>query len=1516
MTTSTFNMRMDLAPYLPDSYLKDRIYQSYDKVDYTTYISINKTIFIFNIKCNNDTEFKYYNDPGYLLYGFTQNLPNSTQVYPYMLPSTYFFNAVRSVQNLQQRLPYIILNSSTVITIPIRTLIGEMGYNVDLIDEKYFYYAEIECTDACINYLERKVITYLFFTQKDLNSINYNNYYTTVYYLEKYNNVLIYPYVNIPTIKINGLNRNLALIFTLSDTRTLSNNIIEPIDFDDREITKYYQKIDYKYLEREDYYIDTKNKLEVLRYLGKNLSNYEDYFNQSQKTGDLMISNNEISKVYYNNLDYEHDYRQSYTLTKLNNRYLNSNKTYSGKDKKYSFTLDNKISYVEKNIKDTGFKYVPYNYSVINIPSIYQMSKNYYLNTYVDILKWDPSDSKNLLYVANCFLYKILLMINPLIIDSAYLVNQSVKLIINNIFPDNNNLKFGFGLDKITLFFRGEPRVTNTYYINKYKINFQFNLSEFEVANYVIILGVCFYNGQNINLLSYDTTRKTDDLGYVLYTNEDLTVSLNPSIYNLNKQVKIYEQKEVFLYDLKKYTFSLNFLDKNMLDDNSNFDDFQLVNFYSLLTNFNTDKLNNKKTYVSNNLNLTVNKVNNFIKNLININTNIYVFKQNNFKSKTLMTYDLLYDLNLENVNINLIYNLTYYPNVLQYRYLPLNINKYKVYTRFPENIQNLVTLPAGFYKVIKYTNFFPKYDFLESNTDNDKLVLTINTINSFQENNFCLLIRIPNNAYVENKFYVDLQSNNKQTYYSQSNYLTNMNNQEVELYLVVANSNGQIYYTTNNIVYAYKLFDSYNSLNNVGTNTSDYKIKILGYVSSYMNLYQIVLNLILFNDYVERNSVLLNLQSINLELHNKQLLKDIVYYDFKRFNYTIDLTSIETQYSNYDLEITNKLNNSKNIIIHVGNLINDTIYIVNLNKMINLCNKILNYLILVRNYLLQKNINFDFLINFINYNGLECLYISLINYNLNTTYCINSSSAQNLFKSLSVLPKTVTLDNVIDLISSMEVVINYLKIKITLTITNIDDLKEKIQELNTNSDQNIISILSDTNLIIENYILNMVLYDSLNKSISDLNNPNIKSIIKATYTNYTEVELYILITSLVSMVNIIFHNTEKIDELINTLRLIITDPTIDGIFPDLNNNVTKNNFIYNTTYYNDVLQIRNFKFSKFTVDLAQLITNFADPVNSSAESSVLYKKAISENVLTIISQLNDTFDNITQKLIGIYKFLYNIDTGILPKYDIYNLENIGYMYYLVAEFSKLLNNLSKIIIDNGILLFTEFNPIIFYMQNFMYSITEYLYLIQLQITFRQFNNFNQIGNIVYIPEDILKILSIDEVYKIFKNIIEKIFILVQGLDQNLINNILIQEYENKDNIILSNPDIEFGEFKSILKKFQFGNVQIYNLLKNYVLNSFIIVKKQKDFSSIINKLDFQGENIVVLQDFIILYENFENATFNFDSRILKIINYYNNFILSTVDYYYQTSNIDFYKQLINYNYLKYQFINNVIQNV
>jgi len=51
--------------------------------------------------------------------------------------------------------------------------------------------------------------------------------------------------------------------------------------------------------------------------------------------------------------------------------------------------------------------------------------------------------------------------------------------------------------------------------------------------------------------------------------------------------------------------------------------------------------------------------------------------------------------------------------------------------------------------------------------------------------------------------------------------------------------------------------------------------------------------------------------------------------------------------------------------------------------------------------------------------------------------------------------------------------------------------------------------------------------------------------------------------------------NSKKIDELINTVRIIYEDKTVDSLFTDLNDNVVKNMFLYNTNYYNS-LNIKN----------------------------------------------------------------------------------------------------------------------------------------------------------------------------------------------------------------------------------------------------------------------------------------------------------------------------------------------------
>jgi hypothetical protein len=62
------------------------------------------------------------------------------------------------------------------------------------------------------------------------------------------------------------------------------------------------------------------------------------------------------------------------------------------------------------------------------------------------------------------------------------------------------------------------------------------------------------------------------------------------------------------------------------------------------------------------------------------------------------------------------------------------------------------------------------------------------------------------------------------------------------------------------------------------------------------------------FKNYSENKNSIIDIDNTKLTLHNRDLLKDIVYYDFIRFNYLTDLKQIKLEYETYDYKITNIL--------------------------------------------------------------------------------------------------------------------------------------------------------------------------------------------------------------------------------------------------------------------------------------------------------------------------------------------------------------------------------------------------------------------------------------------------------------------------------------------------------------------------------------------------------------------------------------------------------------------------------
>ena len=1506
---SNYNIKVDLSPYLPDSYLKKNIYKSLDKVDYTTYISINTTIFIFNINCSSD-EYEYYNDPGYLLYGIKKK--SSGLDFDYMVPSTYYFN----YPSEETIVPYQVLDSEDVPNPIILDLINKIGYDINLLEFVNssgsilnFSYKVIECYDSVTD--TKNKIIYLFFNIKNLTEINYNNYNSTVYHDTKYFNVYIYPFIDISN-KIVYLNRNLNLLYNKKDFLSTSTNKINQIDFDDKDLIKYFEKIDYKYMERRNEYMNENNKLELLINLSKNYKLYEDYFIKSQEDKSIMIGNNEISKTYFSNFDYENKNLDSYTLSILNDNYVNNYISYSGKEKQYSFTTDGKISYVKKLLIINKFRYSSYNCSIINTPSIYQMSKNYYVNTYIN-LSYKYIENDIILKETNSLLYKILININPYIINLLYLISPDVKLSIHNLFKDCNELSFGNSANKINLFFSNTIKSSETFYIDKYKIIFNFKTNNIEYS-YIIILGICFYNGNNINITDVSKTRYTDELAYILFTNEENSVSLCPQLYNLNEDVKVYENKTVFeVNEIKNFRMIINY---NITNSQITYKDNLFNSFYTFIpliipkiidyfSEYNTDG-----TIKSTNINLiqnlfdiNVSKINNFIKNLINLSNNIIDITEGNL----ILTFSntLNYDYNLELYGKTYIYNYNYFSEIQLNSFLPNTINKYKLYNDIPETKNSLVYLPAGYYKVLRYRNFFSKYLFESTTEENDKIVLTINNIEKFLNINFLLFIKLPNNYAIDDKFVVDLNESNKEYYLDRTNYACNIGPSETKIFLVVSNTNGDPYINTENIIYGLELFSYYNQISGVNIPNNKYKIRLNLFYNTYLNFYQMILVSNTFKIYIENKNSILDIDNTKLQLHNRNLLKDIVYYDFQRFNYLDQniLSVIKTQYETYDSKITDYLYDSKYYINLIKININRMIYILNTNKMIVNLKKAYNYL---KNYLILQNNN-PIYIEIINYLGKVCLNISQINYSLGTTYSTNSDYIQNLLLSLKTLTITTTSELINTIIKNIEFSFYYFQEKISLTIDNIIyDHNIIIDVPNINSD-----VKNEFTKIYEfifKFELNILIIDEISKDIDNLDKDDIIQVISnSSDLDYLTIKL--LVNFVLNLLHLVSLNSKKIDELINTVRIIYEDKTVDSLFTDINDNVVKNMFLYNTNYYNS-LNITNFDINIFLNDYIICINYFSNPANNSPQSYLYYSKAINENIINYINNTIKYLNLINIQIIGIYKFIYKIDTGTIPQVDIYNTSKIANMYYLLTLFKENYYEMNKIIINNKINIFQEFDLIINFFDEYVGSINDYLYYIETIIYFKNLSSYNE--NVFL---DITKVLLISEFYLQINIILELIDQISNG-NQKVIDEFLNSIYNSSvlNDFKLKDPVEENIEFKSIINNYNYYNKNVYSLIKQYVTNSYVVTNKIYDLNGIVTNIIYQGQDIVIIRDYNILYFELSMSSFNFNLELIDIVKKSIDYQISILDYYYESEDPTFnlfYKQLINYNYLDMKYILN-----
>lgn len=1367
MNNENLNIKIDMRPYLPDIYIKDKIYTSLDTIDYETVISSHKTIFIFNLNDSFDLT-SIYNDMGYMLYGIKKPGEN------YLFPPLFYFNTEKKLTTDNHITPYRILNTETTIDISSGNLLSRIGYNIYDINPLIYQKYEIQVIDE-LNKKKRNILCYYFNYTKtnSLTQINYNLYNSTIYNNRELNNILIYPYIN-TLIEIKPLNKKWVNI--ISETN-LTSTLINDIEFDNKDTLKYYEKINYKNFEKTNNIINQNNKIKLLQNYSKNIENIKEFY--KTKKHDININLNEINQLFINN-------KQNITYNYLNNLHINNNKTYSNNNNKYSYSNDNKSAVSNKN------KYSIYNYDITNgIPSIYQKSSNYHVNCYYNIKgKYDYE-----IKIINNYLYKLLVLINPRVINLDYLLNN-IELNINDIFQENNKLEFGINADKINLNIISTISETDTYYINKYKIEYIFIDEETDKEyKYIIIASIIFYNGNKIKIKDINETNKVDDLAFTSYTNEELEITTGPTVSKNTELYDIYENMSgIKLLDTQKYRFMVNFVKISEYHDIYNL--FYYNHFHYVIPSYCIEyKYNNY-------YNIQINKVNNFIKNVMNIFNSLDTLLLDTDKNKSVCLTSVLYDSNIDELYT---YSYTYLPILI---YNPI----YPITNIYQNVLNNLNYVPAGVYKIFNYTNITAQKLF-SSGVDDD-FIRTINKIELYLQYNFCLMIEEPNNFTVDDKYFSDNYTSSS-NFWITDNYTYNIGNNISNVYLVILDTEtNKPYKTAENFIIGYKL---------------NKELVINLFETRYYNLTQFTLLFNFHTIYREQNSMIMDITKTRLKLHNEKYLMDIVKYDNYRFNYPEI-----TEYT--DMNFTKIIYNNKQDLNTTRNNYKILIGINNFTKILILLSKCINYLIISKNNIIFSiNENTPFPTNelalrtFIN-NICNIIDICNSNLKLNFTYSITSSEIN------AILEKARNMKNILEMITSsifeLKYVYNYFLNKKLLSINYL------------RNNGNITSAELE-------YINNEIRKNLYKLEITDLIRLELEENIIKLEISKNKITNENLIEQIKAYLYIVLFNTSKINEIYNLIS--IPNSNITGSTAIY----VKQDYIYDTTYYNTDLVLANFNPITFLNDMILMINYGATTTNPDS-----YITVINMGIIQIVNDIIIEYSDICDKIKKIYNKTYNIGLPI-DQLDIYDAIEIGIFYMLLSSFEEHINQMYDILENNNLEIYNEYQSLKKYLCDVLNQCLELLQYVQIKMDILNMNTN-------FVNTEISEIISLEGLY--------------QSVTQMINNN---------DKLILYNDNEQLTMYLTYL--IEKSKIQYMGDIQDLIIE--------------LGFLNILKDNYVVYNDNNLLEIN-SRYVYNSDIDIINIIELYNSSLFNASNLYYNNvNNIEFSKQIINYEYLVNPFI-------
>jgi hypothetical protein len=1474
---SDFEINYDFRPYLPDLNIKSDIYNSCDVINNNVNIDINLMVFVINI---NRPLNSIYNDPNYMLFG----IKKLQYLNDYVFPSLNFFSSDENTSSLFYS-TYNVLNNSDQITNESKEILKLIGYDLLNINENEFEFSTLEIYENTLS-IKYKVL-YFYFNLKSYDSsiqVNYNNYETSVFYENKNYNVLVYPYYDTSIIpytqtEIKKYIKNIEKVNT--------NKFVDTIDFDNREIIKYYEKIDYKYFENTNFTMDDKTNMETLKSYSSNIKNFIQYINQdiSSNKQIINVSLNEISKIFYYTTDYNLKNENTYTQIYLNNLHIASNNTFSNQNSTYSYTMDKKMSNINSGDYNSK-KYSSYYYSTnIFESTLYQQTINFNVNFYYNIFN---NNSQSQIKKLNTFLYKIFIFINPKIINLTYLINN----VFTSIFPlvqDSNDFKFGQDTEKLELYLIGNIKQTSIYYISKYKIIFEFIDNDTDIKfTYIVILNVVFYNN-NFFYISDETITKNTPLTYINYSSIEENISLIPSIYSIQKNDYLDSNginNKIFFYNtmnsykndanIKNYYWNINYSGKEILNYTDNY--ISMFNFYEILPNIITNLKTPENKYYNNVINVLKTKINNYIINFINVENNykIYTHYINNIKKY--INFTTLYDENIitQNTNIKYIEYFEYFPQISQ-EYLDISnnyIGKYSQILVFPYdniNISSFDVLPSG--KYIKY-NYINYSSIPYPSLITEEFVKSIKTIKEISNYYFSLFIKLPYNMEQDNEF--NCLYNNE--YLTQSTYSMGIGGNNTSIYLVLTDQNSipfNFYSNENTIgmIFGIKLYNYFNY------SSSNLKLPIIPnlYMTQYLNLNEFVIMVENFSNYSDANNVLWDVNQTLLKIHNFDSLKEIILYDYQRFNSNVDINKIKEQYNKFNYKTLQILYENKVQLNYLRYDIKILIYVSNLYKIIKLIQKIYAYYEIVKINIIFKNDNNNLLIEIIKYNSRQIANLFEINYNLNITSGNFETIIYLNVNKMCNIQINITLEEIVKFQTFCLYIIDY---SINKLPSLTDLILSNVVNINNLYHQLYLQIFNQ--IIVEN--INYMLGEQIIYDIDNFTNNTSLEVFNNLIPNLNLFEKELLLKQINACLKALAFNTTKINELYNLAKLM-ADKDINDILPiNLDSTVIKNDYIYNTTCYTLKTNIPRFKIVDFLLNTIELVEKLSNPIYN-PDNYILYQKAISEGILTYISNTIQYFKDIINKIIEIYDLTIDINDPI----------QIGNFYNLLELFKYNYRAFFNVLNQNKINKFYEYSILDILFNNLLNSCEEFLLYISLRNDFIN-TNTQVLSENIFINDDLYKIIKTDVFYDFTIKTIENIDKLV--IEKNPQLTII---YLEKIKLLLKNKSNIYINQQTIL-----------------VINNMIIELKNSTLPN--DFINYGSYYILPYQDLLLLMGSFKWSSFNFNQTIIELIKNINVLNISIYESYYSNPEItNFYSQALNYSYLntpfKYININNTDNN-